>query len=241
MTDAVRRRYKSYVSHRQDSNTFFAYGLKRRFAEICREFENLVEERDDVETEPIVTVVDFGCADGAILLGLVERFPNVVQRAIGIDTFRRYDPPNSNPPTIEFWKRDVSKELPLPISERTADFLIASAFLKHQAHPEAFLHECARILTSDGRMVLLDPTPMVIRVGTRLKYFDRRYSPFIWSPKSLAGLMTANNIPLQIVEARRYWIAPNQWLYQSRMENLIPRALRRHIGIHQCVVLKTLD
>ncbi len=213
------RDFDSYHSQRDDTQTFFSYGLQRRFAEICSEFRNWLD-RQQPPPHP-VRVVDFGCGDAKMLNWLNREFPTVISRAIGLDSFSDSTPPVDDPAIISLASCDLRKT-PYDFPDNSFDFAIVSAFLKHNPVPVPFLREVDRLLTDHGRVVLLDPTPTVVRIGAMLGYFDKRYTPFPWSPASLGRLLKRETINLRLLKSHRYWIAPNRRMYELGTEKLFP-------------------
>lgn len=227
----------NYQAQRKDSSSFFSYGLKRRFNEIESEF--LTWQRSVAATQQSeIKVVDFGCGDSSMLDALVESFPNAPISGTGIDSFRGSMPESKYHQQVKMLDCDL-RQTPYAIQEQSIGFAIASAVLKHIPKYRPFLREVSRILMPGGRVVLLDPTPTVVRVGMLMQYFDRRYAPFIWSARRISSIVRQENLDLKIVKAKKYWLAPNQKMYDLGLENVVPSFLRNRIGLHQCVVLES--
>jgi SAM-dependent methyltransferase len=225
----------SYTAQRTDPRTFFSYGLHRRFKEIRDEFRSWHSISDS--SSVTATIADLGCADGAMLDALCDAFPNSIERAIGVDLFRGGFPNQVRSSNIEMVQHHLAKDFPYPFEAESVDFAIVSAYLKHHPSPASFLRELQRILKPNGRAVLLDPVPLVVRLGVLLRYFDPKYTMSPWSAQTLKGMFDREGLRLRIRSKRRYWIAPSRKMFEMGIENALPAFVRNRIGVHQCVVV----
>jgi SAM-dependent methyltransferase len=185
-------------------------------------------------------VVDFGCADGA-MLGAVARLLEARRgNCTGLDVFRSGLPMSSGQaPPMVFLKVDLFEQLPYPLPEASHDIAIVSAFLKHHPEPQRFLGEVGRILRPGGVAVLLDPRPLVVRVGMLFGRFSPRYNPSLWNHTKIRNMLKAAPATgLKVEHFERYWVAPTHATYRLGIERKLPRLVLNLCALHQCLVLR---
>lgn len=224
--------YEAYDELRTDTAHLFGYGLFRRLQKVQASVLDLATGSG------FERIVDFGCADGAMLKALAANPQLGIQEAIGFDLFEKGVPDAS--PTVRFVRSNLFHDYPYALEENSVDLCIASAFYKHNPDPQRFLLEVSRVLKDGGLFLLLDPCSTVVLVGLALNYFDRNWMPNRWDLGTLRGQLAETGLTnkLEILSSERYWLAPNMKTYELGLERLIPGPLRRAVGLHQIVVLR---
>jgi ubiquinone/menaquinone biosynthesis C-methylase UbiE/DNA-binding transcriptional ArsR family regulator len=104
---------------------------------------------------PPVTVADLGAGEGSFALLLSQR----AVRVIAVDTSARMievgreEAQRNGVKNIDYRLGDMEE---IPIANAEVDVVFFSQSLHHTLHPERALEEAARILTLNGRIVILD-------------------------------------------------------------------------------------
>jgi ubiquinone/menaquinone biosynthesis C-methylase UbiE/DNA-binding transcriptional ArsR family regulator len=104
---------------------------------------------------PPVTVADLGAGEGSFALLLSQR----AVRVIAVDTSARMievgraEAQRNGVKNIDYRLGDMEE---LPIASAEVDVVFFSQSLHHALHPQRALEEAARILTPNGRIVILD-------------------------------------------------------------------------------------
>jgi ubiquinone/menaquinone biosynthesis C-methylase UbiE/DNA-binding transcriptional ArsR family regulator len=104
---------------------------------------------------PPVTVADLGAGEGSFALLLSQR----AVRVIAVDTSAkmievgREEAQRNGVKNIDYRLGDMEE---LPIASAEVDVVFFSQSLHHALHPERAIEEAARILTRNGRVVILD-------------------------------------------------------------------------------------
>jgi len=143
------------------------YGLERRAEAVARLF-------CEVPFKDSFRVLDIGTADGA-MLRLLKRFSNA--GFIGVEPNQALcHAARENGVTVV---RSDGRHL--PFAGQCYDVVLLSATLKHIKEYRQVLRECRRVIVPDGYLVVLDPTPFGLWLGSSMGHFDRRYLPNIWS------------------------------------------------------------
>jgi SAM-dependent methyltransferase/biotin operon repressor len=104
---------------------------------------------------PPLTIADLGAGEGSFALLLAQRARRVIavdSSAKMIDVGREEARRNSIA-NVDFRLGDMED---VPIGDREVDLVFFSQSLHHALHPEHALEEAARILTLQGRVVILD-------------------------------------------------------------------------------------
>lgn len=227
-----------YLAQRRNPASGFGYGLARRSAMAVA-----AAERAFAGAAPgSVDVVDFGCAEGAMLEDLATALGHRFGQGVGLDVFRSGQPPDDPARRLRFVAQDLFRAWPYPLADASADLALASAFAKHHPDLPRFLGEVARILRPGGIAVLLDPRPTVVKVGMRVGRFNPAYNPSPWSGRSIARLLGTTPLGgrLALQSFERYWLAPNHAIHRTGVEDWLPPGLRHLLGLHQCLVLRRL-
>lgn len=220
-----------YLELRNDPKSSFGYGLMRRT-------NMLLEMMGKYATgENALDVIDFGCAEGAMLLAAAAKLDKRFQSGLGVDVFRSGVPQADTVHNIRFAFADLFR-YPLPIESESRDVAIISAFLKHHPSPASFLREVSRILRSGGCAIVLDPRPWVVNVGFRVGRFNPEYNPSLWSLATIKTLLAEQrDIRLDVKDYRRYWVAPTPAIFNLGVERILPANILHILAMHQCVVL----
>lgn len=227
-----------YLSARQDVLSSYGYGLQRRTSMLLTALDRFAPSRPNRGLD----VVDFGCADGAMLGAVSRHFADRPGSRTGLDVFRSGLPcAAGGGEQIKFAAVDLFKRYPYPLLDESQDVAIVSAFIKHHPEPNRFLGELARILRPNGVAVLLDPRPLVVRVGMVFGRFNPHYNPNIWNRRTLERTLKSpalNCIRLEHFE--RYWLAPTFSAFQIGLERVFPKVAIELCGLHQCAILRKL-
>jgi len=229
-------RFSEYTQLREKRRGIYFYGLYRRLEQIKKLIDQLLHQGEN----EFLNIVDFGCADNLTLDYLLSIFGDKIQNGIGLDIFPNGKPPQTEQEKISFIKIDLFKDFPYPLEDCSFNVAICSAFFKHHPFPERFMSEVWRILQGGGYVIILDPSPWVMAIGMKLKYFEGRYSPNVWNRNlvSLSGSKKGMEYKFEEILYERYWIAPNRFLYNCGMEKLFSRRLVQYFGLHQSLLLK---
>jgi SAM-dependent methyltransferase len=190
-----------------------------------------------------IRVVDLACGDGAMLESLAQALGPRFGWGIGLDTFRLGRPADRVDRHLYFAVADPRRHArPYPLQDASADLAIVSAPVSCRPEPGWMLAEAARLLRPGGVAILLDPCPMVARLAARTRRDRPVYNPGVWSRASIARLLRQGAQPpaMQIENFRRYGLAPTLATWQTGIEALLPEWLSRHVGSHQCLVLRRI-
>ena len=109
------------------------------------------------------SLLDVGCADGSMLRQLSSHF----RLAIGIEPYAGFHTPDL------IIVRALGELL--PFADQSFDSIVCSAARKHMKQPLAVIREMARTLRPNGRLIILDPNPVLVWIGIRIGKFDSRY------------------------------------------------------------------
>jgi len=223
---------QKYLSARRLDIGVLGYGLSRRTAMLISTIEALLP----IMQRPQLDVVDFGCADAAMMKAIAQALGDRHNSSTGLDVFRAGAPEDGD--GMRFLGVDLFKEYPYPIDDAGYDIAVASAFMKHHPDTQRFLSEVERILRPGGYAILLDPRPFVVRLGMIFGKFSRDYNPSLWSEQSVTKLVSESGIGLSPERYTRYWVAPVRTIYETGIEKLLPGWLINMLALHQCMVLQ---
>ena len=136
-------------------------------------------------------VLDFGCADGALLDLLPNRF----------EARRRGEPR---------FPRDRATERGLTVHESTADIdsdtvdlVVSSHVLEHTLRPLDELIELRRVLSPDGRLVLILPLEDW-RAHRDWALPESHHHLYAWTPQLLANLLSEAGFTVRSVDIANY-------------------------------------
>lgn len=109
-------------------------------------------------------LLDVGCANGALLDLLRPR----VRAAVGVDAAAA---------DFTFPARGLAAAYAenLPFADDSFDTVLCSATRKHLRDPLRVAREMARVLCPHGRLIILDPNPLIVSLGVMAGKFDGRY------------------------------------------------------------------
>ena len=105
-----------------------------------------------------------GCADGTMLRILSPHFK--VAYGVEADALAF---PNQAPNVIS------ARAEALPFANDSFNTVICSATRKHLRDPIPVVAEMTRVLRPRGRLIILDPNPLLVQIGMKLGKFDSRY------------------------------------------------------------------
>jgi SAM-dependent methyltransferase len=181
----------------------------------------------------IFRLLDIGTADGLMLKSLKNRFrsgrfvgleiaPRLVRasRKTGIDVIR-------------------GTAIRLPFPARSFDLVLLSATLKHVAKPDQVFEECRRILAESGHLLVLDPTPLGIRLGLIFGHFDPRYLRNIWSLKVTAAQSQRHGF--RPVSWFRYMVAPVMFPGSRLLESVLKTVRLDFLFMQQALLARLED
>ena len=221
---------KGYLEQRRNLGTSYGYGLMRRTK------MTLDMVRAHAPARPL-DFVDFGCADGAMLMAAAEELGTGFRSGLGLDVFRSGVPAANTELRINYVAGDLFTKFPFPVADESIDVAIASAFFKHNPNPGMFMNEVQRMLRPGGILIMLDPRPYVVNMGARLGRFNKGYIPTLWAKQYVMYLLEGIGSQLKLKDFQRYWIAPNYGTYKMGIERLMPRFFANWVALHQCIVL----
>ena len=226
---------EQYLAGRRDATSRFGYGLFRRTSTVLCAIGTHQFSPKRVKLD----VIDFGCADGAMLEAMAAHMPEKFGTGLGLDVFRSGIPSANGDLRIDFQAVDLFKQFPFPVADSSRDVAVASAFLKHHPEPGRFLAEVARIVRPGGCIILLDPRPFVVRIGQRFGRFNPEYNPSLWGQQTIKQLLRTlpQESGLHLGSYTRYWVAPNYRLYRIGLEQLLPKSIKNIFALHQCQIL----
>lgn len=111
-------------------------------------------------------ILDVGCADGSMLKKLV--FQSVHTTIVGLDRITSF-------PQIKGVSFLTAAAETLPFPDASFDTVICSATRKHLRNPLVVFGEICRVLCKGGRLIVLDPNPLIVRLGMKIRKFDPRW------------------------------------------------------------------
>jgi SAM-dependent methyltransferase len=220
---------RGYLNARLNKNSPLGYGLTRRITMVCSVFDRHQLAGD---------IVDFGCGDGMMLDALAEHLEGRFKSGLGVDAFPVGVPADQPARRMSFRRIDLAREYPFQIEDQSFDVGIASAFLKHHPEPRRFLAEASRILRAGGHLVLLDPRPLVVKIGIQFGRFGANTNPSVWSKRTIEGVIADRHLDFRIKDYERYWIAINHRLFEWGLEAVFPAWIKHLAGLHQCLLLQ---
>ena len=95
-------------------------------------------------TESNLRTVDFGCADGVMLIAVANWAGMRFKGGTDLDLFRSGVPVGEPARNITYRKADLFRDYPFPLEDGAFDIAIASAFIKLHPEPARFLSEVGR-------------------------------------------------------------------------------------------------
>ncbi len=115
---------------------------------------------------PNTRVLDIGAADGAMLEYISTKIP--LQDWVSLE---------SSPELVQKIPRKglLGRATDIPLPDASFDHVICSATRKHIKDSPRMAAEIARVLKPGGSAIVLDPHPLVLRLGVKIGKFDPRY------------------------------------------------------------------
>jgi ubiquinone/menaquinone biosynthesis C-methylase UbiE len=122
-------------------------------------------------------ILEIGAADCRLAKYVAGKYPHIAVTAV--DHSEKLL--NSLPPGRE--SRVVGSADKLPFEDSQFDFIYMVSTIKHVYRVGDALAEIKRVLVPDGILLIIEPTPLVIKTGAKLGKFDLANMPNLWSVK----------------------------------------------------------
>lgn len=132
--------------------------------------------RQFIPNQKNITILDFGCGQGAILEELKKINPDA--RYIGLDVSgTALEKAKKRLPGVEFHLIVDGEKLPL--GDRIVDFIFSSEVIEHIYDTENAFSEMTRILKPGGQVLLTTPYHGFLKnLAITLTGFDKHFDPF---------------------------------------------------------------
>lgn len=165
--------------------------------------------------------LDIGSADGLLAQGIQAGIPGPVHvYALDMDKqLLAYNP-------FFAIKADCTR---LPFLNETVDLITAAAVIEHLANPQAFLHECHRVLKPGGLLVLTCPAPFFDWLATKIGYLKDAGHLARYSLKDLRRLCCGEGF--EVATSKKFMISPVRFPGALRIE-----ALFFKLGLDICML-----
>jgi SAM-dependent methyltransferase len=210
---------KKYVSSRK-SSALLQYGIACRSQAMIRHLGQFKCSASD-------TLLDIGAADGLVTHNLVECFGFGCHTGIDI----RLDYLRAAKGNITNVTQADGRYLPFPDS--SVDVIVSTAVFKHVNGLDQLLQECHRVLKPDGKLAVIDPTPLGIRCGIMLGHF---------SPKSIVQILSLHDLERMLdlhgfttVSKGRFMLAPVPFPGGEALERRLRRWRLDHAFLQQII------
>lgn len=118
------------------------------------------------------TLLDFGCGDLSMAIGLSLRFPLLSVTGIDVVDFK------SQVSNVKFIKYDGNK---IPFRNKSFDTVVSYHVLHHTHDPARFFSECVRV--ANKRVLLIEPVPRHAIELPFMKIMDWVFN--IWKSRSI--------------------------------------------------------
>jgi SAM-dependent methyltransferase len=181
----------SYIANRQ-SKRIYQYGILRRAEALVRHFAHF-------ECPKASLVLDIGTADGLVARRLRKTYGFA---CIGVDV--RFEHLQAARNNLDLLVQADGRALPFHPS--SVDAIISTAVFKHVLDLETLVAECHRVLKAKGKLLVIDPTPLGIRLGLLLKHFSRESIFQILSLNDFEQLLTRYGF--FVVSRERFMLTP---------------------------------
>ena len=204
----------------------FRYRLRRRTQEVVGAL------RRHLPQEPRM-IVDVGTADGLMMAGLAREFgdrPVLVGCDISL-------------PLLSAVKDDrVHKVLAdctqLPISDNSADAVVATAIIEHVDDPGALVREARRVLKIGGVLIVTTPVPVMDHIASALHLLKETGHQFHFKLSDLRAL--ALECGMATEEARKFMFSPIGFPAELTIERLFGPLGLSLIMVNQICVLRKI-
>lgn len=216
---------ENYLRKRQTS-TIHKFGLYRRSEMMVQQIKSL-----DVAKQAII--VDVGTADGQVLRTILDH--SVIQMGIGIDT--RYD-------RLKIAKERILNLIQatgeiLPLLSNSVDIIFSTAVIKHLSNLQCHIDECRRVLKPHGKLIIIDPTPLGIKLGLLFGHFSGSIIYQILSLKEMQALLVSSGF--RIIDDRRFMLFPFPIMGYQLLETLLQAAHLDFFFLNQLVCAEYVD
>lgn len=155
--------------------------------------------RKFVPVDKGITIVDFGCGQGAILEELKKLNPDA--QYMGLDVSESaLEKARERLPNVEFHLITDGEKLSL--ADASVDFIFSSEVIEHIYDTENALSEIARVLKPGGQVLLTTPYHGLLKnLVIVLTGFDKHFDPFgphirFFSKKTLLDGLRRNNLDI---------------------------------------------
>ena len=184
----------------------YQYGFQRRMEQASRLLA-------DLPCAPAARVLDVGCGSGKMILKMQTDYP--ATEWVGVESS-----PTAYQQAIETGCNVVRGDAQLlPFESESFIAVLVSATLKHVPDAQRALRECRRVLVPNGRLLLLEPTPLGIWIGLKMGHFDQRYLHHVWSlPMACAELKSQG---FDILQTWKFMLTPMQVPLVSSCESFL--------------------
>lgn len=205
---------------------------QRYLAKIDASFVDHLAKLVPAHPEEGFSVLDVGCGPGQIPIAIKQRWPGMAVTGIDaampmVDQARRNATAAGVDVCFDCLRLQGSEQAQLPYADRSFNFVICNSVLHHLTDPLAAFDEFARVLKSEGGVLVRDlRRPDSITVGSHIAWFGRHYS----------GEMRR----LYEASVRAAYTVPelSEMLLHSRLKDDRNRVFRHrltHIGIERSV------
>jgi SAM-dependent methyltransferase len=201
---------KSDYYTRRRTNLITEYSLSRRSEMVVQQLQRLSLPRQYI-------LIDIGTADGEMLSRLLKCRGLNRCMAVGTDLSFRYLS-RARAITPHVFQADGKQ---LPLCTDCIDVILCTAVFKHIVGLEKLVAECRRVLEPDGKIIVIDPTPLGIQLGYRLGYFTKEEIRRVLNLKSTQWILQAGGF--KVLSAERFMPSP----VPIRGCDTIERVLRR--------------
>ena len=94
----------------------------------------------------------------------------------------------------------------LPLCTDCTDVILSTSVFKHVIGLEKLISECHRVLKITGKMIVIDPTPLGVRLGCRLGYFSTQEIRQILDLEATQS--TLMSLGFKVLGAERFMLSP---------------------------------
>ena len=126
----------------------------------------------------------------------------------------------------------------MPYVDCCFDVVILSAMLKHVLDYQNIVSQARRVLSPGGHMIVLDPTPLGIRLGIAMGHFDSQSIRNSWTLKQLARALQP--LGLDNVRGRKYALSPLEFPGHELLERIFSKVGFTFSFLQQIAVFRKL-
>ena len=193
-----------YVGRRR--NRALIYRLRRRTDEAEAALRRYGDGRMQV-------VVDVGTADGLMLDYLRQRMGPLT--FLGVDLSFALLRANLTDGVF----KAQGDALHAPVKSGVADVVIATAVIEHVPDAPAMLQECARMLRSDGLLIVTTPVPLMDHIAQLTGIWKDTGHQQTFNLNQLQTLAQANGF--EVLEARKFMFSPVGFPFEKVIERVL--------------------